>query len=77
LTLENRRELLAQALAKIEYPVLTSAALDAKPADLLRAAREAGLEGKITFTQEKLRQLSLHTRFRRSKPHGLQLIHVK
>jgi hypothetical protein len=32
---------------------------------------------KITFTHEKLRQLSLHTRFRRSKQHGLQLIHVK
>ena len=32
---------------------------------------------KITFTHEKLRQLSLHTRFRRSKPHGLQLIYVK
>jgi bifunctional non-homologous end joining protein LigD len=45
--LEMRRELLADSLAKVEYPVLRSQAFDAKPADLIRAAKELELEGII------------------------------
>jgi ATP-dependent DNA ligase len=44
---ETRRELLDDALAKVEYPVLRSAAFDTKPADLIRAAKELELEGII------------------------------
>lgn len=47
LPLETRRELLSDALAKVEYPVLRSTAFDAKPADLIRAAKELQLEGII------------------------------
>jgi bifunctional non-homologous end joining protein LigD len=47
LTLETRRSLLADALAKVEYPVLRSTPFNAKPADLIRAARELELEGVI------------------------------
>jgi bifunctional non-homologous end joining protein LigD len=47
LPLETRRELLADALAKVDYPVLRSTAFDAKPADLIRAAKELELEGVI------------------------------
>ena len=47
LPLEQRRELLADALAKIEYPVLCSTPFNAKPADLIRAAKELDLEGII------------------------------
>ena len=47
LPLEARRELLAEALAKVEYPVLCSTPFDAKPADLIRAAKELELEGII------------------------------
>ena len=45
--LEARRELLAESLAKVEYPVLRSMVFDAKPADLIRAAKELELEGII------------------------------
>ena len=45
--LESRRELLLEAMAKIEYPVLPSQAFDAKPADLIRAAKELELEGML------------------------------
>ena len=44
LPLEERRVLLARALANVKYPVLRSTPLDAKPADLIRAAKEQ-LEG--------------------------------
>jgi bifunctional non-homologous end joining protein LigD len=47
LPLEARRELLAEALAKVEYPVLCSTPFDAKPADLIRAAKGLELEGII------------------------------
>jgi DNA ligase D-like protein (predicted ligase) len=45
--LEERRELLSNALAKVQYPVLRSTAFDARPADLIRAAKELELEGII------------------------------
>jgi bifunctional non-homologous end joining protein LigD len=47
LPLEARRELLAEALAKVEYPVLCSTPFEARPADLIRAAKELELEGII------------------------------
>src|SRR6266550_6791584 len=47
LPLETRRELLADVLKKLEYPVLQSQNFDAKPADLIRAAKELQLEGII------------------------------
>src|SRR6266542_3041316 len=47
LPLENRRELLEDALRKVNSPVLRSQAFDAKPADLIRAAKELELEGII------------------------------
>jgi len=47
LPIEKRRELLADALAKVEYPVLRSTPFDAKPADLIRAATALGFEGII------------------------------
>ena len=43
LPLETRRE----ALSKVEYPVILSNPFDAKPADLIRAAKELELEGYI------------------------------
>ena len=47
LPLEQRRELLRDALRKIQYPVIQSIAFDVKPADLIRAAKELELEGII------------------------------
>src|SRR5206468_5754072 len=47
LPLGMRRELLAESLAKVEYPVLHSMPFDAKPADLIHAAKELELEGII------------------------------
>ena len=47
LPLENRQDLLAEALAKVEYPVLRSSPIDAKLADLIRAAKELKLEGVV------------------------------
>ena len=47
LPLEKRRERLAAALAKVEYPVIQSSPLDAKPAELVRAAQELGIEGLV------------------------------
>lgn len=41
--LETRRELLAEALGKVNYPVILSRTF--KPADLIRAAKELELEG--------------------------------
>lgn len=47
LPLEQRRELLEEALQKVQYPVLRSISFDAKPADLIRAAKELEIEGII------------------------------
>jgi bifunctional non-homologous end joining protein LigD len=47
LPLETRRELLADALNKVQYPVIKSTAFDVKPADLIKAAKELELEGVI------------------------------
>jgi DNA ligase D-like protein (predicted ligase) len=47
LPLETRRELLTDVLKKVEYPALQSQNFDAKPADLIRAAKELRLEGII------------------------------
>jgi bifunctional non-homologous end joining protein LigD len=45
--LEKRRGLLKEALEKIDYPVIFSRTFEAKPADLIRAAKELQLEGII------------------------------
>jgi len=55
LPLETRRELLADALATVDYPVLRSTPFDAKPADLIRAAKELELEGIIAKRRLLLR----------------------
>jgi ATP-dependent DNA ligase len=47
LPLEERRKLLRQVLQKAQYPVIQSVPFDVKPAELLRAAKELGLEGVI------------------------------
>jgi len=47
LPIEQRRELLEEALRKVQYPVLRSISFDAKPADLIRAAKALEMEGII------------------------------
>jgi bifunctional non-homologous end joining protein LigD len=47
LALETRRDLLRDAMRKVEYPVIQSTAFDVKPANLIRAAKELELEGVI------------------------------
>jgi bifunctional non-homologous end joining protein LigD len=47
LPLEARRQLLSEALAKVEYPALLSTQFNAKPADLIRAAKELEFEGVV------------------------------
>src|SRR5258706_8998886 len=47
LPLEARRELLTDVLKKVEYPVLQSQHFYAKPAEMIRAAKELQLEGLI------------------------------
>jgi bifunctional non-homologous end joining protein LigD len=47
LPLEIRRELLGDAMHKLQYPVIKSTAFDVKPADLIRAAKDLELEGVI------------------------------
>jgi bifunctional non-homologous end joining protein LigD len=47
LPLENRRELLADSLNKVQYPVIQSTAFDVTPAKLVKAAKELELEGVI------------------------------
>jgi DNA ligase D-like protein (predicted ligase) len=47
LPIEERRELLTEALRKVQYPVIQSIPFDVKPADLLRAAKQLQLEGVI------------------------------
>ena len=39
--------MLVDALAKVQYPVIRSTPFDAKPADLIQAAKELELEGII------------------------------
>lgn len=45
--LESRRELLEEALEKVAYPVIFSTSFKAKPAELIRAAKELQLEGIV------------------------------
>ena len=45
--IEQRRALLEEALRKVQYPVLRSMSFDAKPADLIRAAKALEMEGII------------------------------
>ena len=47
LPIEQRRELLEEALRNVQYPVLRSISFDAKPADLIRAAKALEMEGII------------------------------
>jgi bifunctional non-homologous end joining protein LigD len=47
LPLEDRRELLTDALRRVEYPVIQSTGFDVSPADLIKAAKELELEGVI------------------------------
>lgn len=47
LPIAERRELLTEALTKVQYPVIRSIPFDAKPAELIRAAKELQLEGVI------------------------------
>ena len=47
LPLEERREMLRQALQKVQYPVIQSIPFDVSPPELLRAAKELGLEGVV------------------------------
>jgi bifunctional non-homologous end joining protein LigD len=47
LPLEDRRDLLRDALRRVEYPVIQSTAFDVSPAELIRAAKELELEGVI------------------------------
>jgi bifunctional non-homologous end joining protein LigD len=47
LPLETRRALLADALGKVHYPVIQSRSFDVRPGDLVKAAKELGLEGVI------------------------------
>jgi len=54
LPLEQRRELLVDALAKVQYPVIRSTPFDAKPADLIRAAKELELEGIIAKRKDSI-----------------------
>jgi len=47
LPIEERRELLTEALRKVQYPVIQSVPFDVKPAELLRAAEALQFEGVI------------------------------
>jgi bifunctional non-homologous end joining protein LigD len=47
LPLEKRRELMRQALQKVQYPVIQSIPFEVRPAELLRAAKKLGLEGVV------------------------------
>ena len=47
LPIEERRELLTEALRKVQYPVIQSVPFDVKPAELLRAAEVLQFEGVI------------------------------
>ena len=54
LPLEKRREVLKEALAKVEHPILRSTPLDGTPAELILAAKEAGLEGIVAKRNDSL-----------------------
>jgi hypothetical protein len=60
--LEKRRKVLTDAIAKVEYPVLHSTAFDAKPADLIHAAKGAGAGGIVAKRKGSLYALSLGVR---------------
>jgi bifunctional non-homologous end joining protein LigD len=47
LPIEERRQLLTEALLKVQYPVLHSTPFEVKPAELLRAAEALQFEGVI------------------------------
>jgi bifunctional non-homologous end joining protein LigD len=47
LPIEERRELLSEALREVQYPVIQSVPFDVKPAELLRAAEALQFEGVI------------------------------
>ena len=47
LPLESQRELLAEALRKVQSTVIQSTPFDVRPADLVRAAKELQFEGVI------------------------------
>jgi ATP-dependent DNA ligase len=47
LPIEERRQLLTEALRKVEYPVIQLTPFDVKPTDLIRAAQELEFEGVI------------------------------
>ena len=47
LPIEERRQLLTDALRKVEYPVILSTPFDVKPAEILRAAGELEFEGVV------------------------------
>jgi bifunctional non-homologous end joining protein LigD len=47
LPIEDRRQLLAEALRNVDYPVLLSSTFDVKPAELIRAAKELEFEGVV------------------------------
>jgi ATP-dependent DNA ligase len=53
---QQRRELLVDALARVQYPVIRSTPLDAKPADLIRAAKELEFEGVIAKRKSSLHE---------------------
>ena len=54
LPLEERRKLVVNALAKVQYPVIRSTPFEAKPAELIRAAKELELEGIIAKRKDSL-----------------------
>lgn len=45
--LERRQALLDEVLAKTQYPVLRSTPFEAEPSELIRAAKELGMEGIV------------------------------
>src|SRR5215207_9336847 len=47
LPIEDRRQLLSDALRKVEYPVILSTPFNVKPAELIRAAKELEFEGVV------------------------------
>jgi bifunctional non-homologous end joining protein LigD len=61
LPLEERRVLLAKALARVEYPVLRSTPFEAKPADMIRAAKELELEGVMAKRKGSLYEPGRHS----------------
>jgi len=47
LPIEERRQLLTEALRYVRYPVIQSVPFDVKPAELLRAAKKLEMEAVI------------------------------